>query len=93
MRTEHTMSKKEPQEVPARVRAAQEFISTCHGVTDPIIFPYVQSAPGRDLNPRERATYDAALSALRLYFLGEMDFTDTEDTAEDEARPKAKKRR
>jgi hypothetical protein len=80
------LSKKEPQEVPARVRAAQEFISACHGVTDPVIFPYVQSAPGRDLNPRERATYDAALSTLRLYFLGEMDYTGDAEPEPEEAR-------
>lgn len=74
--------KKEPHDVPARVRAAQEFIDSCRRVTDPIVFPapmalsYAQSAPGRTLSPREQSTYDAALSTLRLYFLGEMDYTD-----------------
>ena len=71
------MSKRPPQQIPARVRAAQEFIDSCRRVTDPVVFPtpfaptYAQSAPGRTLIPHERSTYDAPLSALRLYFLGE----------------------
>lgn len=87
------MSRKEPQEVPARVRAAQEFISACHGVTDPIVLPCIQSAPGRDLDPRERSTYDAALSTLRLYFLGEMDYTGEVPADPDAARAKSKGKR
>lgn len=85
---------KEPQEIPARVRAAQEFIDSCHRVTDPTDFLCITNAPRRELNPRERATYDAALAALRLYFLGEMDYADAErDDADEPARPRSRKRR
>jgi hypothetical protein len=87
------MSKKDPQEVPARVRAAQEFVDSCRCITDPIIFMSIQSVPGRDLNPREQSTYDAALSALRLYFLGEMDYAGEPEPELEEGRARAKRRR
>lgn len=45
----------------------------------------------RDLTRNEAATYDAALSALRLYFLGEVEFL-PKKLEPDEAHHKAKKK-
>jgi hypothetical protein len=58
--------------VPARVQAAMSYVQHCMWLTDPINFCGVQQ--GRPLTGAEQAAYQAALDALRLYFVGEMDF-------------------
>ena len=58
--------------VPARIDAAMRYIEHCMWLTDPLNMCGVQQ--GRPLHPAEQAAYQAALYALRLYFVGEMDF-------------------
>jgi hypothetical protein len=58
--------------VPARVRAALQYIYHCHEITN----PSEVGVPGRSLVAPEQVVYDRALDVLRLYFACEMDYGD-----------------
>ena len=58
---------------PARIDAAMRFIEHCMWLTDPLNLCGIGGG-GRPLHPAEQAAYNAALEAMRLYFVGEMDF-------------------
>lgn len=59
--------------VPGRIDAAMRFIEHCRYLTEAISC-CGGSTQGRELTTSERAAYEAALGAVRLYFAGEMDF-------------------
>ncbi len=59
--------------VPGRIEAAMRYVHHCRLLTE-AIHCCGGSTQGRDLTASERAAYEAALGAIRLYFAGEMDF-------------------
>ena|SRR5688572_10366088 len=59
--------------VPGRIEAAMRYVHHCRLLTE-AIHCCGGSTQGRDLTASERAAYEAALGAIRLYFVGEMDF-------------------
>lgn len=59
--------------VPARVRAALDYLRYCEGVTHTCDV----TVPARSLSPQETSVSHAALRVLASYFNGEMDFGDT----------------
>jgi len=59
--------------IPARIRAAMEFLTYCNH----LVTPCDAEIKGRPLTKREQAAYDAATEAVRLYLTGELDFGDT----------------
>jgi hypothetical protein len=59
--------------VPGRIDAAMRFVEHCRMLTESV-HCCGGSTQGRDLCASERAAYEAALNAMRLYFAGEMDF-------------------
>ncbi len=61
--------------VPARIQAAQTFVDRYLDITDPPAC-CASMGGGRSLTTGEQAAYDAAMTAMRLYFKGEMDFGD-----------------
>jgi hypothetical protein len=67
------------KDIPARVKAAQAIVDKFgmrmfHWESDSI---HQSHTPKRmELNKREQATYDAAMTCLQQYFLGEMDYGD-----------------
>lgn len=58
--------------MPARVRAALDYLEHCRWVTDQCDV----TMPARTLSPLEKSVSDAALRVLSSYFLGEMDYGD-----------------
>jgi hypothetical protein len=66
------------QRVPARVEAAQHFLHYALSVRVNSADYLPGDAPRTtvELSRKEQATYEAALSVLQSYFLGEMDFGD-----------------
>ncbi|MGH7131142.1 MAG: hypothetical protein ACREJO_04265 [Phycisphaerales bacterium] len=62
--------------IPARIRAAMEFLTYCNH----LVAPCDAEIKGRSLTKREQAAYDAATEAVRLYLTGELDFGDTSVT-------------
>jgi hypothetical protein len=59
--------------IPGRIEAAMRYVEHCRTLTEAINC-CGGSTQGRELTASERAAYEAALGAMRLYFAGEMDF-------------------
>lgn len=57
-------------ETPPRIAVAMEYLQFCLGIEKSC----GAECTSRELRPDELAVYSAALEALRLYFVGEMDF-------------------
>lgn len=67
--------------IPAKVMAANKFVAMMRGAEH-------FEAPMRDaMSDREEAAYNAALSVMTLYFLGEQDFKDTGEQPDDDEPP------
>lgn len=66
-------------EKPLRVQTALQVIDSCQNYLRPW---HCECAHKHELSPKERATYESALSVLQLYLTGEMDYADPPVTAE-----------
>ncbi len=64
--------------IPPCVAAAQEYLRFAEQLRNPPpAFDGQRTDTSRDLTPKERVVYDAALEVLRLYFSGEKDYAAT----------------
>jgi hypothetical protein len=70
------------QTIPAKVAAAMEFLRHAESLRNPPASFDGTRPEARDLDPKEKAVYSAALEVLRLYFAGEQDYAPSEGASE-----------